>query len=70
METTMTDISTTVSVPAGIAEIAEHFSVSKSAVTNWVARNPDFPEPIIELRMGKVWDLDLVVDWYNEKWAE
>ena len=38
------------------------FGVSRQRVTQLTAR-ADFPPPVQELRMGKVWDLDAVVAW-------
>ena len=38
----------------GPAEIAKLFNVSRQRVTQLVAK-PDFPEPVADLVMGKVW---------------
>jgi hypothetical protein len=54
---------------AGMTEIAEHFDVRTNVVSNWISRYPDFPEPVLDLAMGRVWDLDAVVEWYNDRWA-
>lgn len=56
-------------VLAGAQEIAEHFGVQANVVGNWAARNPDFPKPLAELARGRVWDLNEVVDWFNNRWA-
>jgi hypothetical protein len=46
----------------GAAEIGDMFGVSRQRVTQLMAR-ADFPSPLQELRMGKVWDFDAVVAW-------
>lgn len=56
-------------VLAGTSEIAEHFGVQSNVVGNWIARYPDFPEPLADLARGKVFDLNEVVDWFNARWA-
>jgi len=50
-------------VPVATAEIADIFAVSKSTICNWVARNKDFPEPVADLKMGKIWDREEIVRW-------
>ena len=54
---------------AGMTEIADHFGVATNVVSNWISRYPDFPEPRIDLRMGRAWDLNKVVEWYDKRWA-
>ena len=39
----------------GIGEIAEKYSVGSSTVQMWRGRNPRFPKPVAELKMGCVW---------------
>jgi hypothetical protein len=56
-------------VLAGTTEIAEHFGVRTNVVGNWISRYPDFPAPVAELAMGRAWDLNEVVDWFNHRWA-
>lgn len=56
-------------VLAGTTEIAEHFGVRLNVVSNWISRYPDFPAPTVELAMGRAWDLNEVVEWYNARWA-
>lgn len=46
----------------GPAEIADLFNVSRQRVTQLVAR-PDFPAPVAELSMGKVWRTADVRTW-------
>jgi hypothetical protein len=46
----------------GAAEIGDMFGVSRQRVTQLTAR-ADFPPPVQELRMGKVWDFDAVAAW-------
>jgi chromosome partitioning protein len=50
----------------GIYEIASLCNVSGQAVINWRKREPDFPKAIAELRMGPVFDKDLVLAWLKE----
>lgn len=56
-------------VIAGLQEIAAHFGVQANVVGNWAARNPDFPEPLADLARGRVWDLNEIVEWHNDRWA-
>lgn len=56
-------------VLAGTAEIAEHFNVRSNVVGNWIARYPDFPAPLAELARGKVYDLNEVVEWWEQRWG-
>lgn len=49
----------------GAAEIGELFGVSRQRVQQLVNR-PDFPRPIVELAMGKVWDGEDVRRWGRE----
>lgn len=50
---------------AGSRELAEHFGVSGGAIMNWVTRYSDFPEPVAVLYMGRIWNLDDVIAWYE-----
>lgn len=54
---------------AGIRDIAQHFGVKPNVVSNWSARYSDFPMPIAEVAAGRLWDLQEVVEWYNDRWA-
>lgn len=56
-------------VLAGTTEIAEHFGVQTNVVGNWISRYADFPEPVADLARGKVFDLNAVVAWFNDRWA-
>ena len=56
-------------VLAGTSEIAEHFGVQTNVVGNWIMRHKDFPEPKVSLRMGRAWELNEVVSWFNDRWA-
>ncbi len=60
---------TETTVLAGVREIAAHFQIQPNVVGNWIARYPDFPEAVADLAMGRVWDLNEVVMWYNDRWA-
>ena len=47
----------------GQAEILERFNVASPTLVRWIAGR-DFPGPIAELRMGRVWDADEVREWH------
>ena len=49
----------------GTSEIAELALTSRSAVSNWVTRDPSFPKPIADLACGQIWSKEVVVDWLN-----
>jgi predicted DNA-binding transcriptional regulator AlpA len=49
----------------GAYEIAQRLGVSRQRVQQLVVRQ-DFPKPIRELAMGKVWDSDDVEAWIRE----
>lgn len=51
---------------AGISELAEYFGLTKSAVSNWPARHPDFPKPVRIFAMGPMYVLAEVEEWYNQ----
>jgi len=46
----------------GSAEIAALFDVSRQRVQQLIAK-PDFPPPVADLAMGKVWDAAAVRAW-------
>jgi predicted DNA-binding transcriptional regulator AlpA len=46
----------------GAAEIAAMLGVSRQRVQQLIAR-PDFPEPVVVLAMGKVWETKDVRAW-------
>ena len=48
---------------AGITEIAELASISRSAVSNWIKRDPSFPRPLAVLACGPIWDKADVETW-------
>lgn len=47
---------------AQAGDLAASFQVDRSTVYYWISR-PGFPDPIAELRAGRVWDLDAVRAW-------
>src|SRR5258708_6829387 len=47
----------------GLYEIAQAARVTPQAVSNWVARKPDFPEPLAQLASGAVWDGRVIRAW-------
>lgn len=54
---------------AGVREMAAHFETPSQTICNWAARYHDFPDPVVDLAMGRAWDLNEVVSWYNDRWA-
>lgn len=60
----------------GLAELAELYKVSKNTANTW-ARRHDWPSPVANLKMGPVWDKDVVLahkplipDEYATVWDE
>jgi hypothetical protein len=51
------------------ADIAEECGVGKSAVSNWIARYPDFPQPLATVAQGKtaLFSRKAVTEWYDRK---
>lgn len=47
----------------GVQEIAQMAGVTSQAVTNWEARYADFPQPLVRLASGPVWEWKRVVKW-------
>src|SRR5512134_836884 len=47
----------------GLFEIAQAAGVTPQAVSNWIARKPDFPKPLAVLRSGAVWDGGVIRAW-------
>lgn len=52
----------------GVREIADTFGITPGAVVNWTTRHADFPEPVAELAMGRVWAWHEVEAWHEERW--
>lgn len=50
----------------GISEIASLASASRSAVSNWVTRDPSFPKPIADLACGQIWDKRDIEFWLEK----
>ena len=48
--------------------ISERYGISRTLVSNWQARYPDFPKPLeLELTRGnKLWDVEQVDAWMDE----
>lgn len=51
---------------AATGDLAEELGVSKSVISNWIARHNSFPKPIIELSSGKIFSRQQVRQWYAE----
>lgn len=50
----------------GRGELRKLFGVSYTRAVQ-IAAQPDFPEPLDELSVGKIWLLDEVMDWATGK---
>lgn len=50
----------------GISEIASLASSSRSAVSNWVSRDPLFPKPIADLACGQIWNKRDIESWLEK----
>ena len=50
----------------GISEIAELAEVSRSAVSNWISRDPSFPQPIADLACGQIWQKADIERWLEQ----
>jgi hypothetical protein len=50
----------------GVAEISDEFGVPRTTVSMWDARRGTngFPEPVERLRMGPIYRMDQVREWY------
>ena len=51
----------------GLYEIAQVAGVTPQAVSNWVARKPDFPRPLAQLASGAVWDGRVIRAWMTQQ---
>jgi len=51
----------------GVAELAAMLGVARTTISNWYDRRDrnGFPEPVIRLSMGPVWDSRAVLRWYG-----
>lgn len=47
----------------GVAEIAGRAGKAEATVHSWRRRHGDFPEPIVRLASGPVWDWRTVAPW-------
>ncbi len=51
----------------GLYEIAAVAGVTPQAVSNWMTRKPDFPQPLVTLASGPVWDGSVVRTWLGSE---
>jgi predicted DNA-binding transcriptional regulator AlpA len=51
----------------GLYEIAQAAGVTPQAVSNWVKRKPEFPEPLALLASGAVWDGRAIRTWLQRQ---
>lgn len=49
----------------GTSEIAELAGTSRSAVSNWVSRDPSFPQPVADLACGQIWAKTDIETWLS-----
>jgi hypothetical protein len=49
----------------GTSEIAEIASCSRSAVSNWVTRDPSFPKSVADLACGQIWNKEEITAWLS-----
>jgi chromosome partitioning protein len=47
----------------GLSEVAELLSATRQTVTNWRQRREDFPDPLVELRSGPIWNRAAIAEW-------
>ena len=50
----------------GTSEIAALASTSRSAVSNWIVRDPSFPKPVADLACGQIWDKQVIELWLGK----
>lgn len=55
----------------GLSELASLTGVPTQTLSNWcregVAPDPLMPEPIAQLKCGKIWDQAAILDWWLAK---
>jgi hypothetical protein len=51
----------------GVMELAQHFSVGRTTISNWAKRRDriGMPEPVLVLGCGPVYSLKAVVKWWK-----
>lgn len=51
------------------SDIAELCGASKPTVSNWIARYPDFPQPLVVVARGHaaLYSRRAVIDWYDRR---
>ena len=53
----------------GLAEAAELAGVSRQTFWSWKNSYENFPEPIVELKSGPIWEKDTMVAWLKARTA-
>jgi hypothetical protein len=48
---------------AGAAEVADVLGIAANTVNAWRRRPNQFPEPLIQLKAGAIWDIREVIAW-------
>jgi transposase len=51
----------------GLGEIADMAGVRKNVASNWINRYDDFPKPVLQRKMGTLYDVNQVRDWLRSK---
>lgn len=54
------------------SDLADHFGVGKPAVSNWITRYPDFPQPLVTVARGTapLFSLSAVADWHRRRFVK
>lgn len=50
----------------GVAEIAERLGLGTSVVHDWRRRHTEFPQPVLQLKMGLIWSWTDVAIWARD----
>lgn len=48
---------------AGAAEVGHVLGVASNTLNAWRRRSTDFPEPVVQLKAGGIWDIREVIAW-------
>lgn len=50
-----------------VSEIAKRAGTTPGTVQSWRHRHADFPAPLVQLRIGPVWEWGAVVAWLRQE---
>jgi hypothetical protein len=51
----------------GVAELAVVLGVERYDVLNWARLYDDFPDPVLTLARGRIWDISTVKAWMQTR---